>query len=440
MTAEGKKPTREDAEPAFTYFNAMPSRMSSRRTSPTSGYSWLAKRAATSPGNISGSMRVRCSNGRTDPVAKLVSAQGPPSSFSAAIAAQSKQTPGCLQKRDHYPRRCENVSTIPGGMGRDPDYDAFALRAGYLHICSSPRRQLRGGDRCADRIPAVRLALARVLTRARPKAPVRRRAGRGSTANGPPIRSVSGQRNLRATTGVRGAAQPTEPYCWAAASCLPARQGPMTMGVAMDTEEGVAKDAEEGVAAVTTDDTEYIPAVSSEDTSQPDVVVSQAQVVAPPPAVVASDPTVVAPATKWLAAARTVVAPVRNAVKGVGTAVGAIPAVVASLPSSPTPVTDVITAVQALLTSDAGVGASLARAPSDLASLLGFPGMSPVAISGSRKRPRRCRPVDGCTCANAFVFSSAMAAAAGHFCSLGRFLNWQHRRHPTLERRDRRRE
>jgi NAD(P)-dependent dehydrogenase (short-subunit alcohol dehydrogenase family) len=24
MMAEGKKPTREDAEPAFTYFNAMP--------------------------------------------------------------------------------------------------------------------------------------------------------------------------------------------------------------------------------------------------------------------------------------------------------------------------------------------------------------------------------------------------------------------------------
>ena len=35
------------------------------------------------------------------------------------------------------------------------------------------------------------------------------------------------------------------------------------MGVVMDTEEGVAKDAEEGVAAVTTDDTEYIPAVSA---------------------------------------------------------------------------------------------------------------------------------------------------------------------------------
>ena len=90
------------------------------------------------------------------------------------------------------------------------------------------------------------------------------------------------------------------------------------MGVVMDTEEGVAKDAEEGVAAVTTETSGYIPAVSSEDTSHPDVVVSQAQVVAPPPAVVASDPTVVAPATKWLAAVRTVVAPVRNAVKGVG--------------------------------------------------------------------------------------------------------------------------
>ena len=164
---------------------------------------------------------------------------------------------------------------------------------------------------------------------------------------------------------------------------LPARQGPMTMGVVMDTEEGVAKDAEERVAAVTTDDTGYIPAVSSEDTSQPDVVVSQAQVVAPPPAVVASDPTVVAPATKWLAAARTVVAPVRNAVKGVGTAVGAIPVVVAKLPSSPTPAKDVITAVQDLLTSVAAVGVPLAQLPSDLASLLGFRGMAPGGIGGS---------------------------------------------------------
>lgn len=195
-----------------------------------------------------------------------------------------------------------------------------------------------------------------------------------------PIRSlIRAMRNRPA--GVRGAAQPTEPYCWAAASCLPAPQGPMTMGVVMDTEEGVAKDAEEGVAAVTTDDIGYIPAVSSEDTSHPDVVVSQAQVVAPPPAVVASDPTVVAPATKWLAAVRTVVAPVRNAVKGVGTAVGAIPVVVAKLPSSPTPVKDVITAVRDMVTSVAGVGSALARAPSDLASLLGFPGMAPGTIA-----------------------------------------------------------
>ena len=69
LTAEGKKATREDAEPLFTIFRPCPSRTSNRRTWHTSGSSSPAMRAATSLDNRFASMRARCSNGRTVPAA-----------------------------------------------------------------------------------------------------------------------------------------------------------------------------------------------------------------------------------------------------------------------------------------------------------------------------------------------------------------------------------
>jgi hypothetical protein len=110
--------------------------------------------------------------------------------------------------------------------------------------------------------------------------------------------------------------------------------------------------------------------------------------------VVASDSNVIARATNPLVAVRTVVKPMTNAVATVANAVGSIPVVVASLPGSATPVRDVITTVQDVLTSVAAAGVPLAQLPSDLASLLGFPGMAPGGIGGSLYRADLSAAVD----------------------------------------------
>ena len=161
--------------------------------------------------------------------------------------------------------------------------------------------------------------------------------------------------------------------------------GPMTMGTgSTDPQEPAPTGTNEAGATITEQAREgsvSTTAVTTEVASDPAVVVSHSQVVVPPPTVVTSK------APRWTAAerraaVRTALAPVRAAVATARAAVIAIPGVIMSLPTSPTPVTDVITAVQDLLTSVGAVGVSLARAPSDLASLLGFPGMAPGAFAG----------------------------------------------------------
>ena len=158
----------------------------------------------------------------------------------------------------------------------------------------------------------------------------------------------------------------------------------MTLGVtSTDPQEPATAGTNEAVATVAEHASEVsgpTTAVTTEVASDPAVVVSHSQVVAPPTEVVAAKSKRMAPATHPLVAVRTAVAPVRSAVANAATAVTALPGVVVSLPTSPTPVTDVITAVQEMLTSVAVVGVSLSQMPSDLASLLGFPGMAPGAI------------------------------------------------------------
>jgi hypothetical protein len=166
--------------------------------------------------------------------------------------------------------------------------------------------------------------------------------------------------------------------------------GPMTLGVTTtDPQEPATAGTNEAVATVAEHASEVsgpTTAVTTEVASDPAVVVSHSQVVAPPTKVAAPNSKTRAPATHPRVAVRTAVAPVRSAVENAATAVIALPSVVVSLPTSPTPVTDVITAVQEMLTSVAVVGVSLSQMPSDLASLLGFPGMEPGASArgGSR--------------------------------------------------------
>ena len=121
-------------------------------------------------------------------------------------------------------------------------------------------------------------------------------------------------------------------------------------------------------------------AVTTRVASGPDVVVSHSSVIVPPPAVVTSKSRV--RTVDRRSAVRKAVAPVIDAVATAANKAAALRAVIASPPSSRTPVTDVIAAVQDMLSSVAGIGASLARVPSDLASMLGFPGMAPRTISG----------------------------------------------------------
>ena len=72
---------------------------------------------------------------------------------------------------------------------------------------------------------------------------------------------------------------------------------------------------------------------------------------------------------------------IANAVAAVANVALSVPGVVASLPTSPTPVADVITLVQEMLTSVTNVVVQLLQVPSDLASLL--LGMTPVTATAT---------------------------------------------------------
>ena len=157
----------------------------------------------------------------------------------------------------------------------------------------------------------------------------------------------------------------------------------MTMGAATDTQEPAPTGTSEVGTAVAEQQDQAsgsATAVTTQVASNPNVVVSHSAVVVPPPASKSSARSFDRRVTGWRA-----VAPVENGVATAAHNAAAIPAVVLSLPSSRTPVRDVIAAVQDMLTSVVGVGAALAQMPSDLASLLGFPGMAPTTNSGIGK-------------------------------------------------------
>jgi hypothetical protein len=159
--------------------------------------------------------------------------------------------------------------------------------------------------------------------------------------------------------------------------------GPMTMAATTDTQEPEPTGTNEvatGVAELQKQGSGSTTAVTTQVASNPDVVVSHSAVVTSKSSVRTGKSSVRTGNRR--AAVRTAVAPVINAVATAANKAAAVRAVVASLPSSRTPVTDVITAVQDMLSSVAGIGGSLARVPSDLASLLGFPGIAPRMISG----------------------------------------------------------
>jgi hypothetical protein len=163
-------------------------------------------------------------------------------------------------------------------------------------------------------------------------------------------------------------------------------QGPMTLGATTtDPQESAPAGSNEAVATVANSEgSGSTTTVTTQLASDPVVVESRSAVVVPPPTTVvtsrsmAAAPTVVDPRV----ALRTDFAPVVHAVANTASAVAVFPGMVAKLPTSPTPVTDVITAIQNMLTSVGAVGVSLAQMPSDLAFLLGFPVMDPGAIAG----------------------------------------------------------
>ncbi len=190
--------------------------------------------------------------------------------------------------------------------------------------------------------------------------------------------------------------------------------GPMTLGAATTTEETVVTDAQEDAAADmnNNDVSASTSAAPSEDQGGPDVVAGQSKMVAPPTDVVTLDTQVIAPANPPVAVVSKVIAPVTNAIANAARAVMSFPAVIAWLPSSPTPVTDVITAVQNMLTSAGALGASLARMPSEFASLLGFPGMAPGGIGESLGGVVQSTAEYPFTASFA---SSAIAAQHGHY-------------------------
>ena len=78
-----------------------------------------------------------------------------------------------------------------------------------------------------------------------------------------------------------------------------------------------------------------------------------------------------------------VVTSVANVTTSVGTAVASVPTLVLSLPSSPTPIYDVITSLQVMLTSVATSALPLTGVPADIIALLRATGAAPVATVGS---------------------------------------------------------
>jgi hypothetical protein len=154
--------------------------------------------------------------------------------------------------------------------------------------------------------------------------------------------------------------------------------GPMTLGATTTTEDDAP-----GVAAADMNNTGVSGSASVdlvESQSGQPAAASHSSTVELPNNVGASHTEVAAPATPPAAGVSQVIAPVTKAAANAVRKFAASPAVLASLPTSPTPITDVITALQDMLSAVGAVGAALAQVPSDLASLMSFPGMVPRVI------------------------------------------------------------
>jgi hypothetical protein len=112
-------------------------------------------------------------------------------------------------------------------------------------------------------------------------------------------------------------------------------------------------------------------------------------------AAVATDSNVVPPVTNPLAPVATVVEPMTRAAATVGAAALSVPGVVLALRTSPTPVTDVITTVQEMLTSVTNAVIPLAQLPGDLYSMLSVPTVTATTTVGGGVNPDANGPVLG---------------------------------------------
>ena len=112
----------------------------------------------------------------------------------------------------------------------------------------------------------------------------------------------------------------------------------------------------------------------------------------PPPQTSTAVTSPVAPVTippNPFLAAWNAAAPATNALTVFASKVITVPGVLVSLPTSTAPVTDVLNAIQNVLTSATDAGVSLSQLPSDLTQLLGVPVPSPNVTVGAGAGPAR---------------------------------------------------
>lgn len=111
------------------------------------------------------------------------------------------------------------------------------------------------------------------------------------------------------------------------------------------------------------------PTVLAADSNIP---AADSNVPAPNSSVATSNSNVVPPVTPRMSPLMTAMQPVANAITTVANVINSVPARIAALPASRTPVIDVITSVQEMLSQVYGAVIPLAQVPSDLYALLGI--------------------------------------------------------------------
>jgi hypothetical protein len=175
----------------------------------------------------------------------------------------------------------------------------------------------------------------------------------------------------------------------------------------------VTKQLKEGAGAPAAVAAEGTPDGGAPD---PDVGGSQQAAVAPATPVDTSESSVIAPVANPLVALGTVVPKGMAAAAPAVQAITSMPGVVVSLPTSPTPVTDVITAIQDTLTSVVVSGIAIAQVPSDIASMMGFPSAdAPGAIGGTLAATRLSGAVDGPVPASPAIPPPEIAPTSGYW-------------------------